>query len=179
MKSKAAPVQKVAFVAASRPDKELSGGGADPLGMNTSGAEPRPQAPTAAPTAPTAGPPHPLGMNTSAGNECAAPTAPTAAAEPHLRPPSPPPGYPGASHLLQLPPPPPQRRIQLEVFPSQPPTVAAFAAPGPSPQGTAGDILVRCVRHDQMRPLRNCISLSFVGGRMTHRCIAKKACKVL
>ena len=63
-------------------------------------------------------------------------------------------------------------------WPRAPPLPPAEpAAEGPSPQGGAGDGLVLCVVHGQMRALRHCKSLDFVHGRMTHEGYAGKRCK--
>ena len=66
----------------------------------------------------------------------------------------------------------PPKRTRLAADDQMPPSPRTVA------QSTAADILVRCMKHGQLRKLGHCRSMKFINGMMTHQCYADKTCKV-
>ena len=84
------------------------------------------------------------------------------------KPPHKPSGKPVQTTELQRPP----KRTRLAADDQMPPSPRTVA------QSTAADILVRCMKHGQLRKLGHCRSMKFVNDMMTHQCYADKTCKV-
>ena len=74
----------------------------------------------------------------------------------------------------------PERDLDFELVAAWPAARrVAPLAPGPMPQGKAGDALVRCIVHDRKRPLRDVTSHGYgksFPSRMSHQCTARRRC---